>query len=184
MSWSVKCLPCKHGGQCLLPRTHINEVWTRWRVLVIQGHGKWRQVHPWGSPVTQPSLMGELPISENKVRKQLWGTHRMAFTDTFRQMLVHTHKCIYLHTHATCTHIEKITSEQARLMAANIPELFNCKYFCCELWLLPSLTLAIGFLLELSSPSRQAAANLIHSRFCLLTVCQVVVPFSMSSSFT
>lgn len=47
-----------------------------------------------------------------------------------------------------------------------------------------SLTLAIGFLLELSSPSRQAAANLIHSRFCLLTVCHVVVPFSMSNSFT
>lgn len=45
------------------------------------------------------------------------------------------------------------------------------------------LTLAIGFLLELSSPSLQAAANLIHSRFCLLKVFHLAIPFS-SHSFT
>lgn len=62
-----------------------------------------------------------------------------------------------------------------------------CRIICYQhsvLLFISSLTLAIGFLLELSSPSRQAAANLIHSRFCLLTVCHFVVPFSMSNSFT
>lgn len=75
-----------------------------------------------------------------------------------------------------------------------LPILAVCQFSCwpricyqcrtlCAVWALP-LTLAIGFLFELSSPSRQAAANLIHSLFCLLTVCHVVVPFSMSNSFT
>ena len=62
-----------------------------------------------------------------------------------------------------------------------------CRGLCYQhslLLFVSSLTLAIGFLLELSSPSRQAAANLTHSRFCLLTVCHFAVPFSASNSFT
>lgn len=43
------------------------------------------------------------------------------------------------------------------------------------------LTLAIGFLFELSSPSLQAAANLIHSRFCLRWDFHLSIPFSFHS---
>lgn len=73
----------------------------------------------------------------------------------------------------------------------NLARVYGGVYGCCfhsklqqinnVLLICLERTLAIGFLLELSSFSLQAAANLIHSRFCLRTLLHFSTPFSLNS---